>query len=119
MDKVVLAWRDAHARLGQHLELGERLCFGFHFYIADAASRAREAGEYYEENLKMFGPLRLVRALTEQQIEDMADPRRRPRRAADDRGRHRQGWRCAAPLSRSSSTSRSWRSAIPGSTGSR
>ena len=80
MHKVVLAWRDAHARLGQHLELGERLCFGFHFYIANSREQgAREAAKYYEENMKMFGPLRLVRALTDQQIEDMADPRKAPR----------------------------------------
>ena len=79
MHKVVHAWRDAHARLGQHLELGERLCFGFHFYIADSREQgAREAARYYEENMKMFGPLRLVRALTDQQIEDMADPRKAP-----------------------------------------
>ena len=79
MHKVVHAWRDAHARLGQHLELGERLCFGFHFYIADSREQgAREAAKYYEENMKMFGPLRLVRALTDQQIEDMADPRKAP-----------------------------------------
>ena len=79
MHKVVLAWRDAHARRGQHLELGERLCFGFHFYIADSREQgAREAAKYYEENMKMFGPLRLVRALTDRQIEDMADPRKAP-----------------------------------------
>ena len=79
MHRVVLAWHDAHARLGQHLELGERLCFGFHFYIADGREQGmREAAKYYEENLKMFGPLRLVRALTDEQIEDMADPPRRP-----------------------------------------
>src|SRR5215475_13630356 len=79
MHKVVLAWRDAHARLGRHLQLGERLCFGFHFYISDSREQgAREAAKYYEENMKMFGPLRLVRALTDQQIEDMADPRKAP-----------------------------------------
>ena len=34
MHKVVLGWQEAHARRGQHLEMGERLCFGFHFYLA-------------------------------------------------------------------------------------
>jgi hypothetical protein len=38
----------------------------------------RAAAGYFEENLKMFGPLRLVRALTDQQIEAMADPKRAP-----------------------------------------
>jgi alkanesulfonate monooxygenase SsuD/methylene tetrahydromethanopterin reductase-like flavin-dependent oxidoreductase (luciferase family) len=79
MHKVVLGWQEAHARLGQQLELGERLSFGFHFYIADSREQGiREAGKYYEENMKVFGPLRLVRALTEEQIDIMADPVRAP-----------------------------------------
>src|SRR6202790_2945523 len=70
MHKVVLAWQEAHARIGQQLELGERLCFGFHFYLAPTREQGiREAGKYYEENLKMCGPLRLVRALSDEQIE--------------------------------------------------
>ena len=79
MHRVVLAWQEAHARIGKHLELGERLCFGFHFYIADDREQGmREAAKYYEENMKMFGPLRLVRALTDEQIEIMGDPKRAP-----------------------------------------
>src|SRR5689334_24206545 len=79
MHKVVLAWQEAHAKLGKHIELGERLCFGFHFYMADSRERGmREAAKYYEENMKMFGELRLVRALSEEQIEIMRDPARAP-----------------------------------------
>jgi alkanesulfonate monooxygenase SsuD/methylene tetrahydromethanopterin reductase-like flavin-dependent oxidoreductase (luciferase family) len=79
MHRVVVAWQEAQARVGRHLELGEDLCFGFHFYIADSREQGiREAAKYYEENMKMFGPLRLVRALTDEQIEIMADPSRAP-----------------------------------------
>jgi alkanesulfonate monooxygenase SsuD/methylene tetrahydromethanopterin reductase-like flavin-dependent oxidoreductase (luciferase family) len=79
MHNVVLAWQKAHAKFGQHLELGERLAFGFHFFIADSREAGiREAGKYYEENMKMFGELRLVRALSEAQIEIMRDPLRAP-----------------------------------------
>ena len=79
MHRVVMAWQEAHARIGRHLELGEGLCFGYHFYIADSREQGiREAGKYYEENLKMFGPLRLVRALSDQQLDDMADPKKAP-----------------------------------------
>jgi alkanesulfonate monooxygenase SsuD/methylene tetrahydromethanopterin reductase-like flavin-dependent oxidoreductase (luciferase family) len=79
MHKVVLDWQAAQARVGRHLELGEGLCFGYHFYLADSREQGiREAGRYYEENLKMFGPLRLVRALTDQQIEAMGDPSKAP-----------------------------------------
>jgi alkanesulfonate monooxygenase SsuD/methylene tetrahydromethanopterin reductase-like flavin-dependent oxidoreductase (luciferase family) len=79
MHRVVLAWQETQARYGRHLELGEDLCFGFHFYIADSREQGiREAAKYYEENMKMFGPLRLVRALTDEQIEVMADPSKAP-----------------------------------------
>jgi len=72
--------RKRNARRGEHLELGERLCFRFlHFYLA----KNRETGDsrsrqFYEENMKMFGELRLVRALTDEQIEIMRDPKRAP-----------------------------------------
>jgi alkanesulfonate monooxygenase SsuD/methylene tetrahydromethanopterin reductase-like flavin-dependent oxidoreductase (luciferase family) len=79
MHRVVLGWQEAHARRGEHLELGERLCFGFHFYLAKNREQGiREAAKYYEENMKMFGELRLVRALTDEQIEIMRDPKRAP-----------------------------------------
>ena len=79
MHSVVLKWQEAHAKIGKHLELGERMCFGFHFYIADSREEGiREAAKYYEENMKMFGELRLVRALSDEQIEIMRDPKRPP-----------------------------------------
>jgi alkanesulfonate monooxygenase SsuD/methylene tetrahydromethanopterin reductase-like flavin-dependent oxidoreductase (luciferase family) len=79
MHSVVLKWQEAHAKIGKHLELGERMCFGFHFYIADSREEGiREAAKYYEENMKMFGELRLVRALSDAQIEIMRDPKRAP-----------------------------------------
>lgn len=77
MHSVVMAWQEAQARVGREIALGEDLAFGYHFYIADSREEGiKLAGKYYEENLKMFGPLRLVRALTDQQIEDMSDPKK-------------------------------------------
>jgi alkanesulfonate monooxygenase SsuD/methylene tetrahydromethanopterin reductase-like flavin-dependent oxidoreductase (luciferase family) len=79
MHKVVLGWQEAHAKMGKTIELGERLCFGFHFYMADSKEQGiRKAAKYYEENMKMFGELRLVRAMTDEQIEIMRDPKRAP-----------------------------------------
>jgi alkanesulfonate monooxygenase SsuD/methylene tetrahydromethanopterin reductase-like flavin-dependent oxidoreductase (luciferase family) len=79
MHQVVLGWQEAHKKRGIELELGERLCFGFHFFIAESREAGiREAGKYYEENMKMFGELRLVRALSDEQIEIMRDPKRAP-----------------------------------------
>src|SRR4051795_2220064 len=52
MHKVVLGWQEAHARVGKHIELGERLCFGFHFYMGkDKADSINRARKYYEENM--------------------------------------------------------------------
>ena len=79
MHKVVLGWQEAHAKMGKQIELGERLCFGFHFYMADSRQDGiRKAAKYYEENMKMFGELRLVRAMTDEQVEIMRDPKRAP-----------------------------------------
>ena len=77
--RVIEAFRDANARAGRDLELGENLSIGFHFHLADTQEAAIEAAAgYYEENLKMFGPLRLVRALSDEQIDAMSDPSRAP-----------------------------------------
>ena len=67
-------------KIGKHIELGERLCFGFHvLHRRDSkADGIRAAAKYYEENMKMFGELRLVRAMTDEQIEIMRDPKRAP-----------------------------------------
>ena len=79
MHSVVLAWQEIQRKHGRELELGEDLAFGYHFYLCnDQAEGIKAAGKFYEENLKMFGPLRLVRALTDQQIEDMANPAKAP-----------------------------------------
>ncbi len=79
VDSVVIAWQQAHARFGREIELGEDLAFGYQFHLADSREQGiKEAGKLYEENLKMFGPLRRVRALTDEQIVDMADPKKAP-----------------------------------------
>jgi alkanesulfonate monooxygenase SsuD/methylene tetrahydromethanopterin reductase-like flavin-dependent oxidoreductase (luciferase family) len=74
--KVMVDFQAAHARIGKHVELGERLAIGFQFYIADSIEEGiQDAGKYYEENMKMFGELRLVKALTDEQIAAMRDPK--------------------------------------------
>jgi alkanesulfonate monooxygenase SsuD/methylene tetrahydromethanopterin reductase-like flavin-dependent oxidoreductase (luciferase family) len=77
MRAVVEGYRDALRRAGREAELGEGLCIGYHFHLADSPEKAlKEAAPYFEENLKMFGPLRLVRSLSDAQIDAMADRRR-------------------------------------------
>ena len=79
MHKVVLDWQAGACPHRQRARIGRAARFGFHFYIADSREQGiREAGKYYEENMKMFGELRLVRALSDAQIEIMRDPLRAP-----------------------------------------
>ncbi len=74
--RIMSEWQAAHERIGVHLEPGERMAIGFQFHIASSKEQAmKEAAVYYEENMKMFGELRLVKALTDEQIEAMRDPR--------------------------------------------
>ncbi len=55
--------------------MGERIAFGYQFHISSSREQAiREAAPHYEENMKMFGELRLVRALSDEQIAAMRDP---------------------------------------------
>src|SRR2546423_531485 len=75
MRAVVEAYRDAYRRAGRETALGEGLCIGFHFQLAATHEEAvKAAAGYFEENLKMFGPLRLVRSLSEDQIDPVAAP---------------------------------------------
>ena len=70
------AFRAAYKRRGIDLQPGEKLSLGYQFHIASSREEGiRQAGKYYEENMKMFGELRLVRALSDHQIAAMRDPK--------------------------------------------
>ncbi len=76
VERHMLGFQAAYARRGIKLELGEKLALGFQFHIAKSREQGmREAAKHYEENMKMFGELRLVRALSDDQIAAMRDPR--------------------------------------------
>jgi len=73
-EKVVHAFREARARAGREGLLGEGLCIGFSFHIADSVEQGiKEATPFFEENIKMFAPLGFVPGLTPEQIEAVAD----------------------------------------------
>ena len=80
MDSVIYGYRDAMIRAGHDEPApGTNLSVGFHFHLAPSVEQAMdEAQGFFEENLKMFGPLRLTRPLSDQQIQDIGDPRRAP-----------------------------------------
>jgi alkanesulfonate monooxygenase SsuD/methylene tetrahydromethanopterin reductase-like flavin-dependent oxidoreductase (luciferase family) len=76
VERHMLGFQAAYARRGIKLELGEKLALGFQFHIAKNREEGmREAAKNYEENMKMFGELRLVRALSDEQIAAMRDPK--------------------------------------------
>jgi alkanesulfonate monooxygenase SsuD/methylene tetrahydromethanopterin reductase-like flavin-dependent oxidoreductase (luciferase family) len=71
------AYHDALARHGRETELGTDLTIGYSLHIAETEQKAiAEARPYFEENMKMFGPLGFVRGLTEAQLSALADPKR-------------------------------------------
>jgi alkanesulfonate monooxygenase SsuD/methylene tetrahydromethanopterin reductase-like flavin-dependent oxidoreductase (luciferase family) len=73
--RMVEAWQEAHERAGVETELGERLCIGLGIYMADSFDEAKDRIRlHFEENVKMFAPLRLVPALSDQQMIDIDDP---------------------------------------------
>lgn len=76
VDRHMKGFQAAYARRGIQIAMGERLSLGFQFHIAESREAAMKvAGKYYEENMKMFGELRLVRAISDEQIAAMRDPR--------------------------------------------
>jgi alkanesulfonate monooxygenase SsuD/methylene tetrahydromethanopterin reductase-like flavin-dependent oxidoreductase (luciferase family) len=75
VDRHMERFQAAYKRRGIDLQPGERLSLGFQFHISSSKEQGmKEAGRYYEENMKMFGELRLVRAITDEQIAAMRDP---------------------------------------------
>jgi alkanesulfonate monooxygenase SsuD/methylene tetrahydromethanopterin reductase-like flavin-dependent oxidoreductase (luciferase family) len=69
----IQAYRDAAARAGQQLKLGENLTIGIFFHLAKTQEQAvREITPWYEEYVKMFAPLGFVPGLTPVQVEAVA-----------------------------------------------
>ena len=100
IEDVIMAYNEAEHRAGRETLPGENLSIGYHFMLADTQEQAiKEAGKYYEENLKMFGPLRLVRSLSDEQIEAMGDPKRAPTAGLPtiERAVERGGFLCGPP----------------------
>jgi alkanesulfonate monooxygenase SsuD/methylene tetrahydromethanopterin reductase-like flavin-dependent oxidoreductase (luciferase family) len=61
----IQAYREAAARAGMDLKLGENLTVGVFFYLADTKEQAvRAMTPYYEEHVKMFAPLGFVPGIT-------------------------------------------------------
>ena len=69
----IVAYRDAWARAGIEVELGERMCVGINFHLADTREQAiKEATPFFEEHVKMFAPLGFFRGLNDDQLAAVA-----------------------------------------------
>lgn len=67
VDQVFRAYRDAAARAGRTLELGEDLCWGAGMYLADTVEEAiRRIEPSHDERYKWFAPFGFVRYADEQ-----------------------------------------------------
>ena len=65
----ITAYRDAAARAGMDLKLGENLMIGIFFHLADSRAKALQAvTPLYEEHAKMFAPLGFLPGVTPAQI---------------------------------------------------
>ena len=68
-DSVVKQWQETLANHGRETELGGDLIVGVSTFIDDTEEKAvSRAKKYFEENMKMFGPLGFVRGLSKEQI---------------------------------------------------
>jgi hypothetical protein len=65
----ITGYRDAAARAGKELALGEDLQLGLHFHLAKTREQAiREITPIHEERVKMFAPLGFVPGLAAREI---------------------------------------------------
>ena len=69
-ERSIHAYQEAAQRAGLDYELGEGLSLGIFFHLAESRERAvREITPWYEEHVKMFGPLGFVPGITPAQLE--------------------------------------------------
>ena len=65
----ITAYRDAAARAGKDLKLGENLMLGIFFHLADSREKAiQRMRPLYEEHAKMFAPLGFLPGATPEQV---------------------------------------------------
>ncbi len=67
VDQIFHAYRDAAARAGRTLQLGEDLCWGVGLYLADSEEEAiRQVEPAHDERYKWFAPFGFVRYADDQ-----------------------------------------------------
>ena len=114
VDQIFHAYRDAAARAGRTLQLGEDLCWGVGLYLADSEEEAiRQVEPAHDERYKWFAPFGFVRYADDQGRPWGTPARRRGRPRCGRASSRRRG--CAGRRVGSSRSSASSRRAIPDS----
>jgi alkanesulfonate monooxygenase SsuD/methylene tetrahydromethanopterin reductase-like flavin-dependent oxidoreductase (luciferase family) len=68
-EKSIFAFKEASERAGLNYALGEGLSLGIFYHLAESRERGvREIRPWYEEHVKMFGPLGFVPGITPTQL---------------------------------------------------
>ena len=68
-EKSITAFRDAKLKAGIEAELGEDMCVGIVFHLAPTREQAiEEARPFFEEHVKLFGPLNMTGPLDDEQL---------------------------------------------------
>ena len=69
-ERSIYGYREAAERAGLDYALGQGLSLGIFYHLAESRERAvRELTPWYEEHVKMFGPLGFVPGITPTQLE--------------------------------------------------
>ena len=79
-DEVIKRWTETLVNHGHtDAQLGSRLTIGLPTFIADSEKEAiDQARKYFEEDMKMFGPLGFFRGFTPEMLDALGDPKRAP-----------------------------------------
>jgi alkanesulfonate monooxygenase SsuD/methylene tetrahydromethanopterin reductase-like flavin-dependent oxidoreductase (luciferase family) len=60
-ERPIVAFKEAYEKAGHNVVLGQNLCLGLNYHIAETREKAiKEATPFFEEHLKMFAPLNMV-----------------------------------------------------------
>ena len=96
-DQVAHAYRDAAARAGRQLALGEDLALGLGLYIADTREEAiRRVEPYHDERYKWFAPFGFVR-YADEEGRPWGTPGAPTRQPTIRDGVQQRAWLCGPP----------------------
>jgi alkanesulfonate monooxygenase SsuD/methylene tetrahydromethanopterin reductase-like flavin-dependent oxidoreductase (luciferase family) len=97
VDQIFHAYRDAAAKAGRNLQLGEDLCWGVGVYLADTQEEAmRRVEPAHDERYKWFAPFGFVR-YADEQGRPWGTPGAPSRVPSLQEGVQQKAWLCGPP----------------------